>query len=310
MPSGITLMIAGQSNGVQMCTVPVARCNPVSRTYVWQPSLPSWRALTTSDGAGVIELANDLRGNGYDNVYFYDCCYGGSAIIPQLANPSSNCWSPGHPLSDCEAQVAAGGTVPQYVIWIQGEADCGSGLGSQYKVYLDQLRLTLLARWGVNNEQCAWMVTPVSSVLDPSLDIRHAQEEYAGSTPGVFLGPIRDDLALVDGVHLTGPSCITFGDRIAVSLLAYIQEVESMIDAQTAAAIANLQASVTNLQNGIASLQMDVASVGGGIVSLESKIARLQQSINRQQNYIAAIQFANLNLINWPTKWPLKESVT
>ena len=57
--------------------------------------------------------------------------------------------------------------------------------------------------------------------------MRQAQEQYAANTPGVFLGPTREDLELLkEGevlVHLTGPSCLTLVDRIALSFADYLR---------------------------------------------------------------------------------------
>lgn len=291
--SDLVLMIAGQSNGLVMFDLPVAGCVPGEGTYIWQGV---WRPMTPNDGAGVISIANDLRGS-FDNVYVYNGCwrYGGSCIVPMAASPPTNHWQPGYlPLSNCEAQVAAsGGPVPQVVIWIQGEQEVSWGalfpsfdMTSLYKFYLDQLRVYLLGHWNVSAQQCVWMVTPVGNrnVYDP-LPVRTAQQQYASSTDGVFLGPRRDDLALSDDVHLTGPSCQTFGQRVAASMLAYMEQ-QIMTDPQDKAAIAKLQATLSNLQISVSAL-LEIA------VSLQINVGGIQQTIGVMAGRINTLEPAN-----------------
>lgn len=276
MPDCI-LMIAGQSNGGQMRNLPVAGCNPVAGAYVWDST---WRTMAASDGGGMIEIANDLRAGGFDNVYVYGCCYGGSSIVPVAAVPSANCWQVGDlPISDCLAQVAAGGKTPQIVIWIQGEQEGwyapqhpSFDMVGNYKAYLDALRQFLLLHW--NAPGCQWMVTPVGNIGNgDTSSVRLSQELYAASTPGVFLGPPRADLATLDGTHMTGPSCITFGDRIAATILA--QEFVVVTDPQDKAAIASLQ----------------------------TVLVQLLQSLGSLQNRMAALEALNPALPKWPQTW-------
>lgn len=283
MTGDCVLMIAGQSNGIQMCTVPVAGCAPVADTYVWQGA---WRAMTPADGAGMITIANTLRQNGHDSVYVYNCCYGGSSVVPDAAITAENCWKVGAPpLTDCMAQVAAGGKVPQFVVWIQGEQEVDWGathpaldMVRNYELYLGQLRLYLLGQWRVASAQCAWMVTPVGVWTGrDSYAVRLSQAQYCEATAGAFLGPSRADLALLDVVHLSGPSCRTFGDRIAAAILSYVPEDEVMTDPQDKAAIANLQMAVADLQSSInlllasgGSLQQSIGAIQGRIGALEA----------------------------------------
>lgn len=308
----LTLLVAGQSNGTQMCIVPVAGCNPISGCYVFTGS--AWRAMTSSDGAGMIEIANTLRSHGYDNVYVYDCCYGGSAIVPVAASPSTNCW----PMADCTAQITAGGKLPHIVIWIQGEQETqycrlnpSFDMVTAYTTYLDALRRFLLGQWGTTAAQCVWMVTPVGSVSYGDVaEVRQAQTMYANSTSGVILGPSRADLALLNEggvqVHLSGPSCLTFGDRIASVLVAYLQG-EIMTDPQDKAAIASLQTAVASLQSGISSLQAGVNSLLGSALALQNNVTRLQENTDSLNYRIGLIEPLN-GLSKWPQPWPLSFS--
>jgi hypothetical protein len=289
----IVLMIAGQSNGIQMSTVPVAGCNPVAGAFVWANG---WRAMTAADGAGMITIANDLRQSGYGSVYVYSCCYGGSSVVPDAAVPVANCWKVGEgPLTDCLAQVAAGGKTPQFVIWVQGEQEVDWGrthpafdMVSAYQLYLGQLRLYMLAQWGVSAAQCPWMVTPVGlfGSGDP-LPVRLSQAQYCDANAGAFLGPPRDDLALLyEGgalVHLTGPSCRTFGGRIAAALLSYIPEVEVMTDPQDKAAIASMAVGIGSLLEVCMALQRDIAAVRQSIGSIEGRLATLEPGYTLEQ---------------------------
>jgi hypothetical protein len=102
-------MIAGQSNGAQMCIVPVAGCEPIAGAYVWQPNT-GWRAMTSSDGAGMVEMARMIKAQTGNDVYVYNCCYGGSSVVPQATDPNQahNCWQiqqPDSPLTACMTQV-------------------------------------------------------------------------------------------------------------------------------------------------------------------------------------------------------------
>lgn len=267
--TNLTVMLAGQSNVSRFCGEPVAGVNPVSGTYFFQNF---WRPITSSDGAGMIRLANSLRASGYSNVSIYECGPGGTALIPQaMTNPAVS-WGEtgGGPVTDCLAQVAAGVTIPQFVVWIQGESDVvwaatnpSFDMVGQYKKYLDQLRLYLLGRWGVTYLQCPWLVTPVGNVYAYNTQsVLQSQQTY--SAPGVALGPPRGDLGTVDGVHLTGPACVTFADRLTPAILAFIQELAVMTDPQDKAAIVELQDAVTGIQTGIA-----------GIASQQSSLAAL-----------------------------------
>lgn len=231
--SDLVLMIAGQSNGSQMCTVPVAGCDPIAGTYVWQPNT-TWRAMTSSDGAGMVELARMLKASGgFDNIFVYNCCYGGSSVVPNATDPAhpENCWqnqNPGGPLADCKAQVSVGAKVPQFVIWMQGEQESlysstnpSFDMVTNYKLCLDQLRNYLLGQWGVTSSQCIWMVTPVGKInYGTTKYVLQSQQLYFNATSGVIPGPARYDSPLVDGVHMTGPGCRLIGDRIARALLA------------------------------------------------------------------------------------------
>lgn len=287
----LTLMIAGQSNGTQMCVVPVAGCDPTSGTYVWQPNT-TWRAMTSSDGAGIIELANTLRfSGGYDNVYIYDCSYGGSSIVPASAGPTTNCWqnqSPGGPLSDCLTQVSAGVKVPQVVIWMQGEQEALYSLNNpsfdmvtNYTTCLDQLRNFMLGRWGVTPAQCTWMVTPVGYVSYGNTQrVRQAQQDYSNSTPGVIPGPPRDDLALLNEggtlVHLTGPSCRTFAGRLAPGLLAYFQELKDMPDAATLDRLTALETASASLRSRVVTLETARAASAVELSNLTFRVTILE----------------------------------
>lgn len=308
-------MIAGQSNGVQMCSVPVAGCNPISGTYVWQPNT-AWRAMTSSDGAGMIEIANAQRARGYDNVYAYNCSHGGSSVVPNATDPTHphNCWqsqASDSPLTDCLAQVSAGAKKPQVVIWVQGEQEAlysrlhpTFDMVTNYRTCLGQLHDFTLGQWGLSAAQCAWIVTPVGYVSygDPQYACQ-AQQQYAASTAGVFLGPSREDLALLNEggvlVHLTGPSCLTFGDRIAQC----IREIE-MTDPQDKAAIASLQAAVSGLQGSIATLQIGVNSLLASAASLQSNVLKLQQNVGSLQHRTSALEADDPNLVKWPMTWP------
>lgn len=308
------LMIAGQSNGSRLCTVPVAGCDPVSDCYVFGSSM-AWRGMTSSDGAGMIEIAKAQRARGYDNVYVYDCTAGGSSVVPEAAVPTINCWqvqSPGSPLSDCLAQVSAGGKKPQVVIWVQGEQDAlysrlhpTFDILTNYRTCLGQLHDYLLGQWGVTAAQCSWIVTPVGYVSygDPQY-VRQAQEQYATSTLGVFYGPSREDLALLNEsgvqVHLTGPSCLTFGDRLAQTL----QELD-MTDPQDKAAIASLQATVAALQSSIAGLQTDIDSLLTSAATAQNSTGKLQRNVGDIQSEVEALeQLHPPHLFDWPQAWP------
>lgn len=305
------IMIAGQSNGLQVCGLAVAGVGPAAGCYVFTGAY--WRAMTSSDGAGMIELANDLRANGYANVYVYDCSYGGASVVPEAASPPTNCWQyPNPPILDCLAQVAAGGKIPQFVIWVQGEAEViysafypSFDMVNTYQARLDQVRAFLLGRWGVTTAQCAWMITPVGKVSTfSSQPVVLSQQQYANSTPGVFFGPPRDDLATLDGIHLTGPSCRTFGDRLAPILLAYIQEQEAMTDPQDKAAIASLQSAVTGIQAGITSLQAGVTSLLASAADLKSNVATLQQNIGSLNHRTVTLESLAPSLTKWSQPWP------
>jgi hypothetical protein len=307
----LVAMIAGQSNGLQMCSVPVAGCSPVAGCYVFTDT--TWRAMTSSDGAGMIELAKALRSSGrYDNVFVYDCSYSGSSIVLEAASPSSNCWqNPYHPIVDCLAQVAAGGRAPQLVVWIQGEAEVQWGgvnpsfdMASVYPIRLGQVRVFLMDQWGTTAAQCTWMITPVGYVSGFNTQpVLQAQQAYANSTPGVFLGPPREDLATLDGIHLAGPSCLTFGDRLAASFIDYLQGLEVMTDPQDKAAIASLQNATADIQAGITNLQAGITSLLASAASLQANVATLQQNVGSLQNRAATIEALTPGLIKWPQAW-------
>jgi len=297
-----TLAILGQSNGTQMCVVPVAGCDPVPGTYVKAPG--GWRAMTSSDGAGMIEIANALRATGYDSVCVYNCTSGGSSIVPQAASPALNCWhnaSAGSPLTDCLAQVAAGGKKPQVVIWTQGEQEAlysqinpGFDMATAYKLCLGQLRDHLLNQWGTTADECLWMVTPVGyTSYGNQTYVRQAQTQYATSTYGVLLGPSREDLPLLNEggtlVHLTGPACRTFAARIVPMLL----EVLAVTDPQDKAAIAALLVAVAALQAAQATRDAELAA----------NLAQIQTAINNLCAGLGALESLSPSAVNWPIEW-------
>jgi len=297
--SECVLMVAGQSNGTQMCSVPVAGCNPVAGSYVWQPN-SVWRAMTSSDGAGMIDLAAGVLASGFSSVYVYNCTYGGSSVVPQAAFPSYNCWhnpNPGGPRYDCEVQVSAGGKSPQAVIWVQGEQEVvysginpAFDIAAHYKADLDSLRNHLNGLWG----QCPWLVTPVGRVSTFSTQaVLQAQIDYATSAPGVFLGPSRSDLEVLDQggmfVHLTGPACRIFAGRILPLLL----EVLVMTDPQDKAAIAALLVAVAALQAAQATRDAELAA----------NLAQIQTAINNLCAGLGALESLSPSAVNWPIEW-------
>jgi len=188
--------------------------------------------MTSSDGAGMIELANMLKvQSGYD-VYIYNASYGGSSVVPQATNPATpdNCWqiqAPDSPLSGCMTQVAVGGKIPQFVIWVQGEAEAqysgnnpGFDMVTNYKLCLEQLRQYQLTQWGVTYNQCTWMITPVGKInYGNTKYVLQSQQLYYNGTPGVRPGSARYNLNTVDGVHIDGPGCRVLGDLYARDIL-------------------------------------------------------------------------------------------
>jgi hypothetical protein len=264
--------------------------------------------MTSSDGAGMIDLAKHLRSVGYDNVYVYNCTSGGSTVLPPACDPAHphNHWhsfAPDSPLTDALTQVSAGGKAPQMVIWMEGEqAALYSALNPSYDMVanyatcLSQLRDYLTGQWG----ECPWMVTPVGYVSYGNTQyVRRSQEQYASNTPGVFLGPSREDLELLNEggvlVHLTGPSCQTLAGRIVNSIAANLGL--DMQDQLTRDQIAELQAAM-------ASIGTALGTIESGINSLQTGVESIRKNLGKLRIRVEALEGFGPPLIEWPKEWP------
>lgn len=227
----LVLMVAGQSNGTQMCVVPVAGCEPIAGCNIWNPNT-TWRPMTSDDGAGIVELARMLKTQTGRDVYVYNCTYGGSTVVPAACDPNhpNNHWhsfAQDSPLSGAMVQVSAGGKLPEFIIWIEGEqAGAYAAINPSYdmvtnwKSYTDQLRNYMHGQWSIDSSQCTWMILPVGAPnYGNTKYVLQSQILYFNGTAGVIPGPGRYDLATIDSVHMNGPSCRTLGDRIAQALL-------------------------------------------------------------------------------------------
>lgn len=228
----LVVLLAGASNATMMAQQQVAGMTPAAGTYVWQTDT-AWRSILSSDGAGIIELTNMLKTQTGRDVYVMVEAYGGSSCTPEATDPNnpSNCWQSAasdSARSGCLTQVASGGKVPHFVVWIAGEQDAhyaalhpSFDMKAAYRTRLDQLRTFMLAQWGVGSAACSWIITPVGKInYGDTGSVLASQLSYANQgVPGVKPGPARYHLETYDSVHLDGTSCRTFGDMLAQQIL-------------------------------------------------------------------------------------------
>jgi hypothetical protein len=231
----LVVMLAGQSNATMMAQRQVAGMTPYTGTYVWEPNTV-WRPIASSDGAGMIEMANMLKTQTGRDVYVIVAAYGGSTVVPEAtetANPNNNWQSTASdsPRTGCLTQVDACGKVPEFVIWIEGEQAAhyaainpSFDMNTAWKTRFHQLRTDFLTEWGVTPAQCTWIVTPVGKInYGDTRYVLQSQLAYVNAGhAGVKPGPARYHLATYDGVHLDGAPCRTYGDMLAQQLLALL----------------------------------------------------------------------------------------
>lgn len=229
----ICIALAGQSPPYEMFSTvdSFAAETPRANTKMWSGSC--WDPVT---GVGAIALCNrigaGLAAAGLDDeVRIYNCAVGGSALIAGDASPSTNHWSAGGaPLAAMFAQVTAGCTIPDVVVWWQGWQDylfTRSNMRGDYETALGTLFSCWKTTWSkpdlLMNVWPAGRCNYGSPAPASSPYVQAAQISFATSAAGAMLGPCNHDAALRDGVHQTGKAYKTSGIRGAIAILAQLK---------------------------------------------------------------------------------------
>jgi hypothetical protein len=220
----IVVAWAGQSLCANMFTDTSVSIAPAPGTYIFNPYTNTWGGMG-GVGAPAIEYANMMKAQTGQDVYMFNGCVGGSAMLPSSATPpgSNNFWSTnvaGSPLANLINQVNASGKVPNIFHFNQGQAEYTSSLPNVYGDWITGVTWLygyVLGQWGLTPAQMpmnVWITGRAS--YGTSQYINAAQLTAALSITGARLGPAYHDLTYdADGTHLSGWQNVMLGDRAA-----------------------------------------------------------------------------------------------
>lgn len=213
-----TIALLGQSLNQQMTTV--ISNPPISHpdTALWNGA--TWGAVT---GNGGIEFCNKMQSILNEPIRLYQGAVGGSSLCAVSVN-TTGYWldtTPGAPLPAFYAKVAAGGSVPDLIVWNQGQQDYYYTNYNQYLVGMTTLYNGILAHFGKTYSELpiVVMIANKANYGANSAYIRQAQMDFVAGTPGAYIGSAHYDLPRPDGAHLSASGYETLARRTAVAAL-------------------------------------------------------------------------------------------
>jgi hypothetical protein len=211
---GDIFLICGQSNadGLRNGTS-AAIPHPQVRVY---DQNDSWEVLVPSDGTGLVALADKIR-----------ALTGRPAglIVRAASATSIGQWQPGgaslleQALTDMQAATATpaktGGDIAAF-LWCQGEADTDAGspynAPSSYKSGLDAIYTAVKTKVSRIAAELPFLVAVTGRHDGQSgndagwQNIRTAQIDWCGATPGAVLSHMTYDLPMADAFHYAQPA--------------------------------------------------------------------------------------------------------
>lgn len=216
MPTDLTLLVAGQSLAVDLCTYVDGPGTPLAGIYQWNGT-----AFVPPFANGAIALANAIKSSTGANVYLIPAGSGGSSLLPS----GNNSWAQSGGLrAPTLATIAAAGRTLDGILWIQGQGDYLINDATMRPDYHAQLAdLYTFFQTSLNLPGLPFFVMPAGKAAYPppgptmSRYVIQAQLDAVDTTPGMVLGPPCFDLDTRDGTHLTGST--TYGLRIALAVL-------------------------------------------------------------------------------------------
>lgn len=251
-PKRLLIIGTSQSNGLGLCVaanVGLSAAYPAVRLYNhnallqdpinWKDEGGVWTALqprtinvggnfTVGTGGVELELGRALNNAGVGSWWIAKMCIDGSGLENNWVNPAWPTSPGGGPslqtqfttfISD---RIADSGATLAGIIIVQGEADAGESPDAadyyaNLGVMFGGLRTSFGNSFGVFIHRLSNKNQGINSAT-----IRAAEESFAAGQPNCFISSIADDIALRDAAHYVDSGYVTIGDRMAVTILDFV----------------------------------------------------------------------------------------
>jgi carbohydrate esterase-like sialic acid-specific acetylesterase/hemolysin type calcium-binding protein len=186
-----------------------------ANTFVWTGD--NWGR---AQGEGAVAFTATLTEATGEPVRVVNAAAGGTSLLP---NGGANWLATGasSPYGKMLAAVAASGLKPAAIVWIQGEQDAGSRVGTAD--YLHGLE-TLFARLGAKFGSVPVVIQPLILPQTGKEAIVAAQEAYVASHSNAHLVSPSVELLGRDSLHFTPVGYNVLGDLTAREVLSALSE--------------------------------------------------------------------------------------